>query len=373
MPSYAALPGRDRRPDAPAPTLVLTRDSALAEVLHRLAAVAGAELEVRGEPPTLGRWAAPGLVVVGADLVTTVVARLPRRSGVVVVGLEPAPDSEPGDGSALWRAAVELGAERVTFLPGGEDHVVDALTEPADRRHRAAVVAVVGGSGGAGASVLAASLAVSAARRGPTLLADLDPLGGGLDLMLGVEQLAGLRWPDLAGARGRLGGDVLRDSLPRLDGLSVLGWGPDQPEPVPAEAVAAVADATRRGFDVAVLDLPRSVDQVGPAWWGVTTLGLLVVRASVRSVCAAARVLPALDRCVPEVRLVVRGSGGHGLAADGVAEALGLPLLGELRSEPGLPAALDRGEAPGLKGRSPLARLSERLLDELARSPGAAA
>jgi secretion/DNA translocation related CpaE-like protein len=363
--------------------LVVTRDSALTEVLHRLAAVAGAELEVRAEPPTLGRWAAPGLVIVGADLVAAVGARLPRRSGVVVVGLEPslgpspggAPGPEPADGgsNAVWRAAVELGAERVTFLPGGEDHVVDALAEPAGRRHRAAVVAVVGGSGGAGASVLATALAVTASRRGRTLLADLDPLGGGLDLLIGAEHLPGLRWPDLSGARGRLGGEVLRDSLPRLDGLSLLAWGRDQPEPVPAEAASAVADAARRGFDLVVLDLPRAVDQAGPVWLGTATMALLVVRSTVRSVCAAARVLPDLDRSVPEVRLVVRGAGGHGLPADGVAAALDLALLGELRPEPGLPAALDRGEPPGLRGRSPLARLSERLLDELARGQGEAA
>jgi secretion/DNA translocation related CpaE-like protein len=373
MPSYAASSARDRWPDTPPSTLVVTRDSALTEALRRLAAVAGAELEVRPDPPSLGRWAAPGLVIVGADLVAAVVARLPRRSGVVVVGLEPAPASAGDGGNAIWRAAVELGAERVTFLPGDEEHVVDALAEPADRRHRAAVVAVVAGSGGAGASVLATALAVTGSGRGRTLLADLDPLGGGLELLVGGEQLPGLRWPELGGARGRLGGDVLRDSLPRLDGLSVLSWGPDHPEPVPAEAAAAVADAARRGFDLAVLDLPRAVEQVPPVWLGTATMGLLVVRGTVRSVCAAARVLPALERSVPEVRLVVRGAGGHGLPADGVAAALDLPLLGELRPEPGLSAALDRGEPPGLRGRSPLARLSDRLLDELARAHGEAA
>ena len=75
----------------------------------------------------------------------------------------------------------------------------------------------------------------SAARRGagrswPTWIR----LSGGADLLLGAETVPGLRWPQLARARGRLGGGMLREALPRLDGLSVLSWDrtdrrPDRP------------------------------------------------------------------------------------------------------------------------------------------------
>jgi hypothetical protein len=55
-----------------------------------------------------------------------------------------------------------------------------------------------------------------------------------------------------------------------------------------------------------------------------------------------------------------------------VAEALGLPLAGTLRPEPGLPVALERGEAPGT-GRGPLARLCQRLLADLIGPTGTVA
>ncbi len=72
-----------------------------------------------------------------------------------------------------------------------------------------------GGRGGAGASVLAGGLAVTAARRGlRTLLIDADPLGGGVDLVLGWESLDGLRWPSLSQASGRVQPAALVDALP---------------------------------------------------------------------------------------------------------------------------------------------------------------
>ena len=62
------------------------------------------------------------------------------------------------------------------------------------------IVGVTGARGGAGASILASMLALTAARQGlRPLLVDGDPLGGGLDLMLGLEQADGLRCSGLAG------------------------------------------------------------------------------------------------------------------------------------------------------------------------------
>ena len=86
-------------------------------------------------------------------------------------------------------------------------------------------IGVVGGSGGVGASVLTAAIAVRAAQMGlrPVCL-DGDRLGGGLDVTLGIEQERGVRWPDLAGARGRIDGPELLRRLPSVDGVSVLSF-----------------------------------------------------------------------------------------------------------------------------------------------------
>jgi len=66
-----------------------------------------------------------------------------------------------------------------------------------------------------------------------------------------------------------------------------------------------------------------------------------------------------------DLRVVVRGPGPSGLAGTEIARALGLPLAGVLRPEPGLDAALERGEPPGRKQRSPLGVLCDALLSEL--------
>jgi hypothetical protein len=164
---------------------------------------------------------------------------------------------------------------------------------------------------------------------------------------------------------------MLRDALPRLDGLSLLSWGREASTPVPAGAATAIADAAWRGFDVVVLDLPRSAELVPAEWLRLVTVGLLLVPADVRSVSSSARVLAWFDPAVADLRAVVRGTAG-GLPAEVVADSLGLPLLGELRPEPGLTAAIERGEPPGLRPRAPLARLVARLLDDLPGSRVAA-
>ena len=78
------------------------------------------------------------------------------------------------------------------------------------------VIGVSSGCGGAGASVFAAVLAACADP--PALLLDADPTGGGLDVLLGCEQLPGPRWPDLRLRGGTLDPAGLLAALPR--------WGP---------------------------------------------------------------------------------------------------------------------------------------------------
>ena len=63
------------------------------------------------------------------------------------------------------------------------------------------VLAVVGGSGGVGASTFAAALATAAA---PATLIDLDPVSGGIDVLLGIEDVPGARWSGLRLEGGRL-------------------------------------------------------------------------------------------------------------------------------------------------------------------------
>src|SRR5450759_5675681 len=104
------------------------------------------------------------------------------------------------------------------------------------------IIGVAGGSGGVGASVLTAAIAVRAALAGlrPVCL-DGDRLGGGLDVTLGIEQEPGVRWPDLAGVRGRVDGSELLRRLPSVDDVSVLSFDRARDVQLEAGAVEAVS------------------------------------------------------------------------------------------------------------------------------------
>ncbi|MEN3307231.1 MAG: hypothetical protein V7603_3433 [Micromonosporaceae bacterium] len=351
-----APPGRQR-------PLVVTADPDLLDELLRIAADAGVLVDVAPDPAAARRWdpRAP-LVLVGIDKAPGCLrAGLPRRPGVVLVGRHEA------DGPPDWTLADELGAEHVAALPAAEAWLSRRLAA-LDRAATGGgqVVAVLGGRGGAGATVLAASLAVTAARQGMrTLLVDADPLGGGVDLVLGWESLDGLRWPALAQTSGRVSPPALVEVLPRRGDLVVLSWDRGEVVPPAAEAMASALDAGRRGRDVVIVDLPRRLDDASMLALAAAQRGYLLVPAELRACAAAARVAAVAKEHCPSLSVVVRGPAPGGLTAAEVAASLKLPLAGQVRAEPGLSRALERGAAPAGDGKGPLAALCQRLLGDV--------
>ncbi|MBC6456319.1 septum site-determining protein Ssd [Actinomadura sp. HBU206391] len=386
--------------------LIATADPTMLDDLLRLAAAADAEAEVaRDTGRARAAWRHPPLVLVDLGLAAELARDgIPKRSGVVLV-------TSGRDDEDAYRTAVEIGAQDVVTLPDGEARLVDALSVAAEPEgERAVTVCVTGGRGGAGASTLAAVLALTGMYSGlRTLLVDGDPLGGGLDLVLGQERAPGARWPEFAGLHGRLSGAALREALPGLagspagpagsepgaGGLTVLSWHrrdaeptraeptraeptraeptraePTRAEPtcteaIPAEAMRAVLDAGERGFDLVVVDLPRHFGEAEAEALPVADVTLLVVPAELRAVVAADRVAAALARHTRDVRVVVRGPAPGGLTPDAIAKSLGLPLAGAVVSDRRLAAALEHGELLTAFHRSPLADLCVRLVTGL--------
>ncbi len=346
LPAVTALPA----------VLVVTAEPALADELRRLCAAAGVGSSVSAAPPPLDAWLAGRLVLIGADRARSVHgAGHPRRPGVVLVTDDP-------DDADVWQHAVQLGAEQVAVLPDSREWLVERVAGAVERGGAGRVVGVVGGCGGGGASTWAAALAVGAAltdRR--VLLADLDPLGGGADLMLGVDDVPGLRWGDLAGARGRLPSGSVRDALPRLDALAVLTYG-EEPVDLPVRAVEAVLTAATRAHDLVVVDLPRCGDDAAAVAMSRLDELHVVVPARLRAVAAAAALVARLGPAAPPLHVVVRQGSGDTLPPGRVAEAVGAPLCLQMDDEPRLDVLAGRGEAPGLRRRGPLARAVERWL-----------
>jgi secretion/DNA translocation related CpaE-like protein len=358
----------DHLDGVPRPTIVCT-DELLLDQLRRLCAAAGVQADVVPDPgQSRATWTRAPLVVVGgesaertAQLVNA--GQLARRTGVILA-------SADLDDAEVWRRGVEVGAEHVVFLPEAEPWLVDRLSALAEEgAPPAAVLAVAGGCGGAGASVLGTALAIAGLQSGMrTMLVDADLLGGGLDLAVGAEHTDGLRWPALAGTRGRLSASVLTETLPSLGDLTVLSWDRRDAQEATPEAMDALVDAGRRASQLVVIDLPRRLDAAARVALARAATTLLVVPADVRACAAAARVAYHFQPECADLRLVVRGPGA--LAPAAVQDALDIPLVAYLRTEPAVAQALERGEPPGRRGGA-LARVSRRLLADVIPSPKA--
>jgi secretion/DNA translocation related CpaE-like protein len=355
------MPARTSVRSGPRLPLVVTADDDLLDDLLRLAAAGGSDVDVAPDPAAARpRFAAAPLVLIGTDQAEPCLrAGLPRRPRVVIVGRGAGPD-------AAWDVAQSLGAEHVAMLPTAEPWLVDRFAERPEIDPGGRTLAVIGGRGGAGASILAGGLAVTAVRAGlRTLLVDADPLGGGLDLVLGWEQVDGLRWPALAGADGRVDPPALLRALPHRGDLVLLSFARDESAVVPIEAMAATLDAARRGRDVIVADLPRRLDDAATLALQAADRAVLVVPAELRATAAAARIAGTVLVHCQDLAVVVRGPSPGRLKSREVARALGLPLAGTLRPEVALCQGLERGVAPAASGQGPLAELCKRLIDQL--------
>jgi len=345
--------------------LVVMTDEPLLDQALQFAAVAGCELDRASDiVAARRRWGDAPLVVLDAAAVhRCVAAKLPRRPGIVVLSTAEQPPE-------FWRKAIAIGVERVIAMPADEAALLAAFEDAADRPSPVAgrVVALLGGRGGAGASVLAVATALMACHRGnDVLLVDGDPFGGGLDLVLGVESDTGLRWPTLHVQSGRVPAAALRSALPgRTDGaarLAVVSCDRDGPGPG-ADAMAVVVDAGRRAGDTVVCDLPRHVSESAVAALDRADLAVLVVPADLRACAAARRVADAVRRHGVRLHTLVRGPAPGGLAAADVAKAVGVPLLAAVRPEPFLDRALERG-ALRPRPRGPLTIAATAILDAL--------
>ncbi|HEV2782474.1 MAG TPA: septum site-determining protein Ssd [Actinophytocola sp.] len=349
--------------------VALVDDGELLDDVLKLAAAAGCQVERLPDATAVRQhWnTAPLLILDASGVRECVELRLPRRGSVLVVTA-----TQPSE--ELWRDAVAVGARHVVELPGGEEWLVSALADAAEAPAGSSgrVLSVLGGRGGAGASVFAASVGLTVLRNGDgALLIDCDPLGGGLDLVLGAETEQGLRWPELRLRAGRVSASSLHSALPgRTHGngrLTLLSGAREGVGPEP-DAVAAVLEAGSRAGETVICDLSREFGDAARAALERSDLAVIVVPAEVRACVSAKLVADRVREHGITARLVVRGPAPGGLRAGEVANVVGIPLLTSMRPEPALARSLDQGNFRP-KPRGPLAGAARATLKALAAVP----
>ena len=317
-----------------------TSDRRLAERVRRLCALAGLEFALVGP---------------GAE---------PPRAAVLL-------DDRHERVGQPWRELVpdviELGTDGLR-LPQDAELLLGSLAAVATPR-RARVIGFVGAGGGLGTSVLAAVVARLCVAAGhTTALVDLDPAGGGVDVVLGTEHDAGPRWADVLAERGGFPPDRLMGALPSWHGVRVLSS--DVRGGAGAAAVGLeAAGALTRAADVVVLDLPRGVLGPGADRDHLALCDDVVLLAGCDTRAAAAAAAAATALTPYPVRLVVRGPAAGALHPEDVAEACGLELTVHLRPERAFTAGVERGLSPGDQRRGPLRATGQRLLRELQLAP----
>jgi Flp pilus assembly CpaE family ATPase len=326
-----------------------------------------------------------------------------RACGVRVVGLA---------GDARERSQLQaLGVDEIVGLTHSDEVFLSALRGPAElvpwtdeeqdkpsdslsSAKTGSVLAVIGSKGAPGASECGASLAALASLRWPSILVEVDALGGGLDLRLGADPRQGslLGLARAVARDDRLLGELLERWLVERD-----GWPPalvGAPEPMQALdelahpgtiAAALRALATLRPLVIADTGfLLFEDDAASPACRvhreAVVTADavLLVVgarEAQLRAGLDQLDALLALDVAPARLRVTLNGAGGPGATARARLDS----LLRTQLAERGLVLdawlvwdgrSLSRAQRTGrtlatARPRGAYARSLARLLDEL--------
>lgn len=343
-----ALASPGRVDDMPTPSdarpLLATDDLELLDDVLRLAAAAGVEpLVVTSASALRSRWSNHPLVVIGADIAHAVSqGYVPRRDGVVLVA------RDARNSPSAWQAAALLGADQVAMLPEAETWLIDRFATMGVRQHvPAPVVGFVGACGGAGASLLTAAVAIKGREDGQSVTAiDLDPLGAGLEVLLGEDESQGLSWVDLANTRGRLRGDVVRGSLPKIADVSVLGWGNVGSQVLASGSVGAAIDGLARSCQVVVVDLPRTFGESSAEALCRCELVVVVCPRTTTAAVSASRMISQGYLADQSAEVVTRGPGASAISGEDVAETLGLPLLCDVPADHGAARRIERGIAP---------------------------
>lgn len=346
--------------------LVAVDDPVLHPEAMHIAAATGRPIVDTTDPGDINRH----LNRVSSVLLDSAVARIitndRRRDRIFLLESDPGPPD--------FKLAMKIHAQQALLLPAQTGELLMALGRDDDKhqfsqRGSGATIGVLGAAGGVGVSTIAAVLARRRALHHRTVLVDAVASSGGIDLLVGAEDIPGARWPDLGFNRGTVQAEDVLAALPVLgEKLFILSGARSVtaeffvlgPEEVRA-AVRCLGDAEGEPVDVVVdLRAGEMVEEVVP----VLDHLVLVVSAEVRAVAAAVSLKLELQGHQVPVSVVLRHRGWSGLDVAEVERIIGVPVIAEVGTIARLPRAV---EMHGLTGALPraLVTVAEAISAEL--------
>lgn len=356
--------------ESPHEVLVFISEIATAQTVTQLCAASSITfLAVTDVVAVAAYWRSATVVIVDIPgLRACTVAGLPKRARVVLI---PEPDS---DRLSTRSQPVAVIAE----LPGHSQELVDYLRGVTRvGAPQGVVLAVSSACGGAGATSLALAMAAAAVDGGlETVLIDADPLGYGVDAIVGVANGGGLGWSDFYQAEGKVASGLFRQSLPVVDGVGILGWRGAQAHLPDSASLGAVTDAAREAVDVTIFDLgrwfylPTSQEQQVARTTLLARLDALTVVAPTesRGAFGCERILQGGLATALQPMLVTRGPSPAGLHPADLADGLQLRHIAHVDFDRVSAKMLDQGVNPGPPQRTKLARAARRVLRECLRT-----
>ena len=185
------------------------------------------------------------------------------------------------------------------------------------------VIALRGGKGGVGTSLIAANLAVMLAANGRCLLVDLAPVAGGLDLLLGLEPTKS--WSDLLPVANELTERHLKLATTTGAGEMTLLAAPPQSD---FRDPSRLMEALSPHFEWLILDLSSQLAQWQPKLLSSTDRILLVTTLDPPALRASERWLASIpDELNARVDLVVnQWSRNHPVDPKALAASLDIQL-----------------------------------------------
>ncbi|HFG8808774.1 septum site-determining protein Ssd [Corynebacterium striatum] len=330
---------------------IVVGDSALRAEVLAAAAATSVHVTTVEDPRDFPRHLPKASVVIADKLTAALVAKYSVAPVFFVVA-----DPGPID----YEAAMKCRSAEAFIVPAESKQLLSALADQVSPREQSGgsfALAVVGAAGGVGTSTFAYALAVEA---GAGLLVDAAPYSGGLDLLAGIEEEPGARWPDLASGSGAVNATDLHRAVPRHGNLGVLAASRSAHaqvatlKPARREAIFQAAALHPQGavFDAAPGDIPQVCEHV-----------IIVCAAEVRSAAACAQLVGELRAQQMACSVVVRHRQWSGLESEDIANIVHCDPIAEIPTVRGLTKAV---ETDGLRSiPRPLRAAAQRVIDEV--------